>query len=390
MTFYNTLAKPVVEFRSMPTLLEQRNTLLDEMDGIVNKAKGETRAFSDEESTRFDEIKKEVAKIDKTLAAEEEARSFEKKKVVKKAETDEEKRALEIKEEERSFVEFVRGDTRALSAGTNAPVIPVSVANQIVEVVKNISPLLSEATIWNVKGDLSIPAYDWNSHTTAYQSELTAITASAGAFTGVTLKSFIIGSLALISKSLINRSDVDVIPFIVKSIGTSIANFLENELIQGAGTNMKGLKQIIAGQQTTTATTLVIDPAEVIKLKMKVPQSLQGKAKWLMHPNTLAYLQSLKSTTGEFLFGNTLAQDGGFTLLSKPVMLSDNCDQIGVGKFEVFYGDFSGIHVKLTNNVEMSILNERFADQYAVGALAYAEVDSVIAEPQKIVVLKGL
>lgn len=79
MTLYNVLAEPIIEYRSMPTLLEQRNSLLDEMDNLVKKAKEETRAFTDEENNRFDEIKAEIAKIDKTLAAEEEARSLEKR-----------------------------------------------------------------------------------------------------------------------------------------------------------------------------------------------------------------------------------------------------------------------------------------------------------------------
>jgi HK97 family phage major capsid protein len=93
----------------MKTLIEKRNALLDEMDAIVNKAQQETRAFSEEENSRFDAIKAEVAGIDKTLKAAEESRSFE-KIVVKKDEqrSAEENRALEIEKEERAFVEFVR------------------------------------------------------------------------------------------------------------------------------------------------------------------------------------------------------------------------------------------------------------------------------------------
>ena len=42
----------------MPSLVEQRNNLLDEMDNLLKGAKEETRALTDEESTRFDEIKR--------------------------------------------------------------------------------------------------------------------------------------------------------------------------------------------------------------------------------------------------------------------------------------------------------------------------------------------
>jgi hypothetical protein len=90
---FNTLVKPIIEYRSMPkALVEQRNDLFTEMESIVAKAKEETRAFSDDESKRYDEIKGEIAKIDKTLKAEDESRSFE-TVVVKKAQTEEETRA---------------------------------------------------------------------------------------------------------------------------------------------------------------------------------------------------------------------------------------------------------------------------------------------------------
>ena len=35
-----------LEIRSLPTLLEQRNALLDEMDALVDKANTETRSMS--------------------------------------------------------------------------------------------------------------------------------------------------------------------------------------------------------------------------------------------------------------------------------------------------------------------------------------------------------
>lgn len=53
-------------------LLEKRNALVDEMETMINKAKEEKRALEDIESTKFEEIKTEIAKVDKTINAEEE------------------------------------------------------------------------------------------------------------------------------------------------------------------------------------------------------------------------------------------------------------------------------------------------------------------------------
>ena len=56
-----------IEYRALPEetkgLQEKRNDLLEEMEEIVNKAKSEVRALSEEEDTRFDEIKTEIEAI---------------------------------------------------------------------------------------------------------------------------------------------------------------------------------------------------------------------------------------------------------------------------------------------------------------------------------------
>jgi HK97 family phage major capsid protein len=250
-------------------------------------------------------------------------------------------------------------------------------------------------TRYNFKGDLVIPTYDYTQHIPAgYYTELATITGTNADFGSVTLTNNIVVALSLISKSLINRTDVDVVPFIVNAIAKAFAHFLEKELVAGAGGagKLNGLAQVAVGQQTTTGTTLVITPQELIKLKMKVPQAFQGGCSWLMHPETLAYLQGLTAGAGNntLLFGNSLDADGGFMLLGKPVMLSDNMPKIGVGALEIFYGDYSGVAVKVVHDVEIQVLNERYADQYAIGVLGSLEADAKIVEPQKIVALKGL
>jgi len=376
----------------MKELLEKRNALLDELDGVLAKAQEEKRAFEDAEISRVKEVKEEIRKIDESIKLEEEVRSLEKMNpVVNEGKNEAEVRALEEAKEERAFIDFIKGDVRALDVASNGAVIPKSIANKVIDKVINISPLLSEVEMFKVAADLVFPIYDYTQHTTAYATEFTDLTASGGVFTQITLKNNIIGTLTKIGKSLINRSEIDVAGYIVNAIAKSIALFMENELIKGAGGTGKlnGLAQIGAGQITTGATTLVIDPAELVSFQMKVPQALQGNAKWLMHPQTLAYIQSLKATTGQFLMGTNLSENGLFMLLGKEVMVSDAMPQIGAGALEIFYGDFSGLYVKMTNDVQIQVLQELYATQYAIGVAAFSEVDSAIVEVQKLIAYKG-
>jgi HK97 family phage major capsid protein len=261
--------------------------------------------------------------------------------------------------------------------------------------VKNLSPILSKATIWEVSGDLIIPSYDYTQHVPAgYYTELATMAGQAANFGSIKLGNTIVATLALISKSLINRTDVDIVPFIVNEVAKAIAFFLEKELLNNANssvgsgaTKLGGLAN--ATQSLVGATTLVIDSTELVKMQLMVPQVYQESANWIMHPLTLAYIQSLKATTGQFLMGNTLSENGLYTILGKEVFVSDNAPQIGVGANQIFYGDLSGLHVKITNGLQIQVLNERFADQYAVGVVAVVECDSAIVEQQKIVKYVG-
>ena len=142
------------ETRSMPSLVEQRNNLIQEAEALVEKAKTETRSLDDQEITRFDEIKTEVTKIDKTIQAEKEADGMASEKV--KNPEQEEQRALD----EERFLKFIKGDTRALDVASNGAIIPTDIANRILTRVKELSPIYARSTVFNVGGDLDFPAFD--------------------------------------------------------------------------------------------------------------------------------------------------------------------------------------------------------------------------------------
>jgi HK97 family phage major capsid protein len=383
MTFYNVLAKPVIEVRSMPTLIEQRNNLLEEMDGIVNKAKAETRAFSEEESNRFDAIKKEIGQLDKTIAAEEEARNLETKKT-KKIDGAEEKRALE----EANFLKFIRGEDRALDVANNGGVIPTHIANKIIEKVKELSPIYALSTIYNVGGDLVFPVYDESTSSigAAYVDDLTELTEGTGKFTTVKLQNFIVGCLAKISRSLMNRSDFDLLSFVIGKVAKAIAEFLERELVVGTDGKLTGI--LSATQEVTAASAIAITADELIDLQMTVPEVYQTAAVWIMNKNTFKAIRKLKDGDGNYLLNKDATAGFGWTLLGKTVHISESVPTIATGAKVIAYGDMSGLYVKLAQNVELQVSNEKYLTQHAVAVVGYVEVDSKIVEPQKLAVLK--
>ncbi|OLS02419.1 phage major capsid protein [Tissierella creatinophila] len=376
----------VLEFRAtMKTLTEQRNDKVEELQAIVAKAKIETRAMVDEEVSRFDALEKEIKEIDKTIAAETRARGLElinDKKDNKKMET-----RAEL--EERAFENYIRGkvEERAdinLTAGDNGAVIPSSIANKIIKKVYDICPIYQLATRYNVGGTLSIPYYDESTQaiTMAYATEFVELESTSGKFTSIELKGFLAGALSKVSKSLINNSQFAIVPFVINAMADSISKWIENELLNGTTSKVEGLSTVTQKVTAVSATALTAD--ELIDLQETVPDVYQGNAIWVMNRATRKAIRKLKDGDGTYLLQKDFNAKWGYTLLGKDVYTSDNMAGMAAGKTAIFYGDMSGLAVKLSEDVSIEVLREKYATQHAVGVVGWIEIDSKIEDAQKI------
>lgn len=368
--------------KNLKALTEKRNTLVDEMEALTNKALEETRAMTEEEVRDFDAKKAEVEALDRTIAA---AETEMQKREMKADKADE---PSEEEAEERAFAAYIRGiatEERALSAGENGDIAPKTIVNRIIEEVKVLSPILSMADVYYTGGTLVFPVYkdtEDKSISAAYTTEFTELTENTGTFETVELKGFIAGVLAKVSKSLIANTDFDINGFVIRKVAEAIAVFLNKELILGTSAKMEGI---------TSTTNIVEGGAELtadglIDLQVKIPEVYQRNAAFFMHPDTWAKVRKLKDNNKQYLIGglSTLEEGKGYQLLGKRVILDENMPVTGK---VVIYGDMKGLAVKFANRMEMTILREKYATQYAVGACAFVEADSKIVNHQMIAAL---
>lgn len=373
------------ETRALPDLIEQRNNLVEEMENIIKDAEKETRALTDDETSRFDEIKKEIDGIDKTLKAQNEARSLSSAKFGGANKENMEQRAAD----EAKFEKFLRDETRALStsADSGKTLIPTTIADRIIERVKELSPIYSMATIYNVGGNLSFPVYDDTTDTGATLVEdMQELTESSGKFTTITLENYIVGVLKLISKSLINQSGFDLVSFTINKVAENIAEFLEKGLLNGQKNKYQGVFETTNLVTSASAKDIIAD--ELIDVQMTVPQQFQQNACWIMNKETLSQIRKLKDNEGNYLLNRDITKEFGWELLGKPVYVSENAPKIAASTTTIVYGDMSGLYVKLANAMEINVLFEKYATQYAIGVCGYTEFDSKIVEKQKIAGLK--
>ena len=371
-------------------LIEKRNSLIEEMEKMVEACETETRAFNEDENKRYEEITKELNDLDATLKAADELDEKRSYQPIEKP--DEIKDRAEL--EERAFESYIRGtldlETRAdvnLTKSDNGAVIPSSIANKIIEKVKEMSPLFAMATHYNVGGTLTIPSYDASTQkiTMAYATEFTAIDSTSGKFTSISLTGFLAGARSLISKSLVNNSQFDLVPFVVRKMAEAAAYWIENQLINGTTNKIEGLSKVTASVTAASATAVTSD--ELIDLQETIPDVYQGGCIWVMSKATRTAIRKLKDGQNNYLLNKDATSRWGYTLFGKDVYISDNMPDMAAGKRAILYLDPTGLAVKMTETPSVEVLREKYADQHAIGVICWMELDSKVENSQKIAAL---
>ena len=388
-------AKRTLQVRAeeLKTLTEQRADLVQQMKEMAEKAKKEERAFTDEEDNKFEDLSKKVEAIDSTIKKLERAKDLS-----LNAETkgDEGENSDAEQREERAFEAYIRGvafQERAgedvnLTKSDNGAVIPSTIANKIIKRVTDICPIYALATKYNVGGNLTIPYYDETEQRIQmnYAAEFEELTSSSGKFTSIELKGFLAGALSKISQSLVNNSQFDIVSFVINAMADTIAKFIENEMLNGTKNKIDGLSG--AKQIVKTAKQNAISTDDLIDLQEEVPDLFQDGAVFIMNRETRKALRKLKDNEGRYILNPDATAKWGYTLFGKDIYTSAQMPKMEAGKTAVYYGDMSGLAIKVSETGSIQVLREKFATQHAIGVVAWLEMDGKIENEQKIAVLK--
>lgn len=366
-------------------LIEKKNDLITRAEEVLNKAKTEKRELTDAEAQELAEIRDNVRRIVKTLGIKEDFDKMEDRK------PDDTKTEVEIEkevQETRAFENYIRGvvtNERAtnLNVGDNGAIIPETILNKIIKKVYDISPILERSSKYNIKGNLEIPYYDVSQSTitVAWATEFQELESNVGQLKTISLSGYLAGALTLVSRSLINNSQFDIVAFVIDEMAYSIHRFIENTLLNGSG-SVEGLSTLTNSMTAASQTAITAD--EVITLQGKVKDDFQANAIWIMSPNTRDALRLLKDNVGRYLLQDDITAPFGKVLLGKPVYVSDNMADIGSGNTVIYYGDMKGLATKFSEDMNIQVLREKYATQHAVGVVGWLEFDSKVEDAQKI------
>ena len=393
-------------------LTEKKNDLITRAEEMLDKAKAENRELTDDEAAEIKDIRDNVKRIVDTLKLDEEIREIGKMEKKNDDTPTEEVNKMNIEERAKennnteaadryAFENYIRGyvaheRSGELSPSTNpksgGALIQTTIVNYIIKKVYDMSPILARSQKFNVKGKLDVPFYpaDSNKITVAYQSEFSPLASSSGAFDTVQLDGFLAGCLTKISRSLINNVDFDIVGFVVDEMALAIRRFIEDQLLNGytatgASDGVTGLSTLTNGITAASASAITAD--EVIRLHDCIKDEFQQNAIWIMSPATRTALRLLKSSTGYYLLNDDISTPFGTSLLGKPVYVSDNMPDMATGVHAIYYGDMRGLATKFSENINIEVLRERYADEHAYGVIGWFEFDGKVIDEQQIAAL---
>lgn len=373
------------------------NKRMREILSNIEELRSEAKGFRDEK--KFDEARQKLDEI-KTLENEYEVEKVlfeaEQAKVSETPPPADKKELTQAEKDEKVFKDFIAGAVSTMKTGEQnlgganvAEVIPVTIADRIISKIKEISPIYERATVFHTKGTLKVPV--WSDANTShninvgYAEEFSELTADSGMFTSVDLSGYLVGALTLVGRSAINNSGIDIVSFVINEMAKRIAWFLEGELLNG--TSSKATGALSTSNTLTAASSTALTADELIDLQAKIPTAYQADAIWIMSPDTFSKIRKLKDTTNRYMLETNLSNGFPYTLLGKPVYVSDNMPAMAASAKAVLYGDMTGLAVNMREDISIEVLREKYATQHAVGINAWFEFDSNVIDSQKLAVL---
>ncbi|UZP04873.1 phage major capsid protein [Clostridium botulinum] len=384
----------------MKELMEKRNGLLTEMEGLVNKAKQETRAFDETETNRVEEIKKEIRSIDATLKIEKEMRSFEKVEEERKDDKEvEEKRSQEeINEEElRAIFTGQVNETRAtaMNTTTNADggfVVNRELTGEIIKEIKDRSEVIKFFDSTSIAGICRIPKKSGSGTATWVDEQLKPNSDSTS--TTPTLDILELGQNRLyresaLTQQMLNSQEIDLKAFVLDDISETMGDAIEDAIFNGDG--IKKPTGLITGINAKKKVNLAVRGQitfdDVKKCKGMLKREAQKGASWFMAQDTYTALDLIKDGEGRYILQPDATVESGYRMLGLPIVITDAIPTLDVtgAKAVIVLANPKAYHTNLQKSLALYIYDDSaYKRAGLVGYGADVYMDGKVKDDQRV------
>lgn len=154
------------------------------------------------------------------------------------------------------------------------------------------------------------------------------------------------------TQTLLDDSRVDIAGWLADEVSIEFSEQESEAFIHGNGVEQpKGIAAYAmaanssyvwgkVGYITSGNASLVNDLDKLIDLQHALKPVYRNGAAWLMNDATLATIRKMKDGDGNYIWVPGLKDGAPDTLLGKPVEIDDNVDDIGNGKYPIFFANF--------------------------------------------------
>jgi HK97 family phage major capsid protein len=405
----------------MPTSLqlrEQRASVWNEMQSLMERADGEGRALTVDELATYDTAEARLSDLDGQVERQEkyENRSREMATVdrselrhdggaaIEPADADKQyshafsnylKRGMarlspqDSAALERGFIPAA-GDGQpqnALSVGTNTAggyLVPTGWRNDFIRTMKAYGNVQNEAQVLETASGQALPWPTVNDTTNVGRllAENTQMSETDVVFGTATLGAYVYSSdLTRLSLQLINDAAFDVDGLVQSLHAERIGRIVNQHFTTGTGTSQP--QGIVTGATSgvTAAGVAAITSDEVISLVHSVDPAYRQspRAKFMMSDAALALLRKVKDTTGQYIWQPGMQAGIASSLYGYPVVINQDMAVPATGVKSVLFGDFyAGYVVRIVQGIQTITFAERYLDFLQVGHSSYMRCDGKV------------
>ena len=327
-------------------MIERRNSLFEQADEILDKVKKENRAMATkEENSKLQNIQREIEGLNASIEASEtqQGKKMEDRSMDKK----------QLEAERRGYEQFLRhksGEERAQYVNTaeeNSGVIPVSIADQIIEQVESISNVFQQAQKFNsAAGELRVPR-DSSRDQAGFVGENEEIPSLRAKFDYAKLTQRRVGGAITLTKQLINDTSFDIVGFSVDKLARQVGLAVEKASLKGQSENdqFEGILspktlELEDLEKVTIPAAVTYD--DLINIYNSIQPYFLDGSQWIMSRALFNEIVKLEDGNGhKYVQGGVVNGRLQQLLLGLPVVVSDQLtkeDGIIFGKVSDAYG----------------------------------------------------
>ena len=265
------------------------------------------------------------------------------------------------------------------AGATGGILAPAALERTLLDFTAQYNVMRSLASVRSSNSDVEIP-YATNRATAYHLDEGADFTASKPDFAKLSMGAHKVGALSIVTNEAMQDMFIDLENWIRDDFGVAFATLEETDFVNGTGVKQpRGfLKDATKGLDAASATAITAD--ELIDLQHALKRQFRKNATWLMNDATVKLIRKLKGTDGQYLWQPSIKEGTPDTLLSRPLVTSDEMPNAAAGKQAIAYGDFKWYRILDRRGLFFQRLNELYATSGQVGFLAYRRYDAKLLD----------